>query len=388
MSASTKPRLATRPTHHHLAIILLAFALGFFAGQQASPLRAAVSECDEAQPEWLMCEDFEDGHLGWREWFDQSAFTQCDGCPDGVNDPSRILLTDAPGAAASGDWALHMPAAEAAGYRGGSLTYRSCEGEKRAGCRLVGYEKLHFRTRVRLAEDHQYVHHFLAINGTQPNNYWDSDGNAGCRPNGRRAAGTTLDFNKDRELFFYTYFPDMKCDSGGYCSDEYVRRICEGCAQKDMPCSRGPECCWGNHFKPEEPVYIPRGRWVCLELMVELNTPGEADGTMAFWVDGALALEVPGMHWRDIPQLQLNKAWLMHYIAGGDAEQSNKVWFDDMVVSEEYIGCSGPAAPTEVPPTATAVATTVPIEPTAGPVPSAAPEDRWWNYLPRLWQHR
>lgn len=356
-----------------LALCALGLATGLLAGLAAPPLRAAVSECDAPRSEWLMCEDFEDGGLGWPAWFAASPFTECNGCrADGSNDPDRIQLTNAPGAAFSGDWAVHMPAAAAAGYQGASLTYRSCQGPKRAGCNLVGYETLHFRTRVRLDETHQYVHHFLELGGTRPDRYWDSDGNAGCRPDGLRWAGTTLDFDRDHALFFYTYFPDMRCDAGGYCSGDYARRICEGCAAKNMPCRQRQECCWGNLFKPEPAVFLAPGQWVCLELMLQLNTPGQADGRMAFWIDGLPALEVDGMRWRDVPELQLNKAWLMHYIAAGDADQSNPVWFDDMVVSTDYIGCDGPsAAPSDTP------------APTS-PTPSA----RWWSFLPWLQRPR
>ena len=339
----------------------IALATGVVSGLHAGPhLARAQSPCAEPRPGWLACEDFELGELGWADWFAASPFTECNGCRDGQNDPARIRLTSDPKLVHSGEWAVEMPAEESAGYQGGALTFRSCLGEKRAGCVLEGYDRLHMRTRVRLAEDHEYVHHFLAIAGTRPDRYWDSDGNAGCRPNGVRWAGTTLDFNADRELFFYTYFPEMRCDSGGYCSGDTVRRICEGCAAKEMPCAAGPECCWGNIFRPDEPVILPRGEWVCLELMMELNTPGEADGRMAFWVDGVLALEQTGMHWRDTPALQLNKAWLMHYIAGGDADQSNQVVFDDMIVSTEYIGCG-------VAPTAT------PVAPTSRPSSSETP---------------
>lgn len=370
-AADVRRAIDLLPIRRTALSLTLAFAAGLLAGQAGVPLRAAASECDAARPEWLMCEDFEDGHLGWAEWFAASPFTECIGCrPDGTNNPDRIRLTDDPGAAYSGDWAIHMPAAEAAGFQGGALTFRTCDGPKRAGCNLVGHERLHFRVRVRLAEDHAYVHHFLSIDGTRPNRYWDADGNAGCRPNGLRAVGTTLDFNRDRELFFYTYFPDMRCDSGGYCSGDTVRDICALCATKEMPCSRGPECCWGNHFAPEPPFLLPRGQWVCLELMMELNTPGRADGRMAFWVDGLNALEVTGMRLRDIPELQLNKAWLQHYIAGGDAEQANAVWFDDMVVSTDYIGCAGPQA-TE-PATATAAPTGTPSA-TAGATATEPP---------------
>jgi hypothetical protein len=124
--------------------------------------------------------------------------------------------------------------------------------------------------------------------------------------------------------------------------------------------------------------------------MMQLNTPGQADGRMAFWIDGQPALEVQGMRWRDIPELQLNKAWLMHYIAAGDAEQSNPVWFDDMVVSREYIGCAGglpePTVTDAPPPSATPVGPT-PGEPTRAiptPVEPTPGVERWWNFLPSL----
>ena len=305
----------------------------------ASPPAASAATCDEPGPGWLACEDFEGGGAGWASWFAQSPFVECLGCADGNENPDRIRLDGDPANAHDGTWSLHMPAAEAAQFQGAALSFRTCEGDPSPGCTLQGYDELYFRTWVRLAEDHQYVHHFLSIGGTQPDEYWGGDGNAGCRPNGYRHAGTTVDFNTDHELFFYTYFPDMNCDAGGYCSGEYAQNICDGCATKDMPCDNGLECCWGNHFSSEPAVVLPRGQWVCLEMMMRINTVGQSDGVMAFWVDDQLGHEQIGMHWRDVPELQLNKAWLQHYIAPGDAEQSNQIWFDDVVVSTQRIGC-------------------------------------------------
>lgn len=308
------------------------------------PAAAAASECDNPAPDWLACEDFEGGGQGWQAWFAGSPFTECNGClTGGDNDPERIQLLEDASQAHDGSWSLYLPATAAAGYRGASLTWRNCDGQKRAGCNLLGEDQLHFRTWVRLAPDHQYVHHFLSVAGTQPSNYWDSDGNAGCRPNGYRAAGTTLDFDSGdgpHPLWFYTYTPDMRCDSGGYCSGSYAQSICDGCATKDMPCTtNGLECCWGNAYRPAPDIRLERGRWVCLELMMRLNTPGQSDGEMAFWMDGSLAHTQSGMYWRDVAELQLNKGWLQHYVASGDATQPNRVWFDDMIVSTSYIGC-------------------------------------------------
>jgi hypothetical protein len=62
-----------------------------------------AGECDTPSPEWLMCEDFESGGLGWEAWFAQSPFIECNGCVDGVNNPDRIaLLEDASAGARRG----------------------------------------------------------------------------------------------------------------------------------------------------------------------------------------------------------------------------------------------------------------------------------------------
>lgn len=298
---------------------------------------AAASPCDEPGAGWLLCEDFEAGNLGWSDWYAQSQWTECDGCPDGANDPDRIRLDQ--DQTHDGSWSITMPGTDASN-RGGTLRFATCDGEQNSGCVLQGHERLYFQTRVRLDQDHNYVHHFLGLGGSRPDQYWDANGNAGCRPNGERWAGTRVDLNPDHELFFYTYYPGMNCDSGGYCSGDYAQGICDGCADRDMPCTNGPECCWGNHFSPEPPVVLQTETWTCLEMMMELNTPGQADGSMAFWVDDALGHEADGLAWRDVPELQLNRAMLEHYIAAGDTDHPNQIWFDDVIVSAERIGCS------------------------------------------------
>ncbi len=356
------PRLRSSAAAAALTLAVSA-ALGLAAAVAG---RAEAGACDDAPPEWLVCEDFEAGGLGWERWFAQSPWVECISCPNGVNDPARIRLVDDPAQAHGGRWSLHMPAEAGGGYQGGALTWRSCDGPKRQGCRLTGRDELYMRAWVRLADDHQKVHHFLSIDGTRPGGYWESDGNAGCRPNGLSWAGTTLDFNERRELFFYTYFPGMRCDRGGYCSGDRVRQICDLCATKGMPCDGGPECCWGNLFQSAAPVILPRGRWACLEIQMRLNTPGQADGTMAYWLDGQLGHAQAGMRWRETDALQLNKVWLQHYLAAGDADRPNRVWFDDVVVSTAPIGC-GFAPP------ASATAVTSPAAPTA--VASPSPSD-------------
>src|SRR5690606_28743231 len=65
---------------------------------------ASAATCDSPAPEWLACEDFEDGALGWEAWFAQSPWVECNGCSSGTNNPDRIQLLNDASAAHSGNW--------------------------------------------------------------------------------------------------------------------------------------------------------------------------------------------------------------------------------------------------------------------------------------------
>jgi len=134
----------------------------------------------------------------------------------------------------------------------------------------------------------------------------------------------------------------MSCDPGSSCAN-YAdpQAICDGCAQKDMPCNNGLECCWGNLFRPSPDVPFPLDQWVCFEMMMKVNDVGQANGEMAYWINGALAHEVKTMDFRTDDMLKVNLVRLQHYITTGDANNhSNRIWFDDVVVSPEPIGCN------------------------------------------------
>ena len=97
---------------------------------------------------------------------------------------------------------------------------------------------------------------------------------------------------------------------------------------------------WGNSFMPEPPVVPERGRWYAMEMMIQANTPGKADGRQAFWVDGKKVGDFGGIEWRATADLQANAFWLMSYVTEHSAKTNkvNRVWFDDVVVATEYIG--------------------------------------------------
>jgi len=303
-------------------------------GGDAPADTAGQHSCSNPLPQWLLCEDFESGSGDFDAFLAASDFIS----GVGVDDRGRVRLDDS--APHSGQWALYLPAEPASGYRGASLDWRDCVGEQRSNCDMNSHELLYFRAWIRFADDHRYVHHFLNIGGSQPDDYW-YHGTAGCLPNGELSMGTTVDFREgSHESFFYTYFPEMSCDTR---CERYmdVQAVCQECADKGLPtCDEQPQCCWGNIFEPDPPVAFPVGRWFCFEMMMQANTPGEHDGAMAYWVDGELVHRVDGMMWRTSPTLALNRVRLQHYITSEDAEQfSNRVWFDDVVVSTAPIGC-------------------------------------------------
>lgn len=294
-----------------------------------------VASCDDPDPAWVFCEDFEAGDGDWDAWWGQTDFVAA----IGGDDRGRITLSDAE--PFSGGWAAYLPAAASAGNRGATLDWWDCDGEQASGCGLESHDQLYFRAYVRFAEDHRYVHHFLSVGGSQPDDFW-YHGTAGCLPNGELAMSTTVDHREGtHESFFYTYHPEMRCDTR---CDRYadVGRICAECADKGLPtCDEQPQCCWGNHEEPDPPVAFPVGEWFCFEMTMRANTPGAHDGEMAYWIDDELAHRVDGMMWRTTERLALNRVRLQHYITESDAEgHANRVSFDDVVVSTERIGCA------------------------------------------------
>ncbi len=291
--------------------------------------------CASPDANWVFCEDFEQGGGDFDTWLAGSDFI---GGP-GTDDRGRVdLVTDHH---QSGSYSAFMPASPDSGYQGASLDWYACDGAQASNCALQSFDQLYFRAWIRFADDHAYVHHFMNISGSQPDDYW-YHGTAGCMPNGSLAMGTTVDHRTDtHESFFYTYYPGMNCDTncGNYAD---VAAICAECANKGLPtCDQQQQCCWGNHYEAATPHYFPVGQWFCFEMMMKANTVGQTDGEMAYWVDGALVHEETSMMWRTSPTLALNRVRVQHYITSGDAEShSNQVWFDDVVVSTQPVGCN------------------------------------------------
>lgn len=201
---------------------------------------------------------------------------------------------------------------------------------------MPGADRVYARVYVKLSPDYQYHHHFITLLGNERTNRWSAFGKAGLKPNGTYfSSGMEAWFAWGRnpppgELHLYTYYLDMEPDRK---MDKY----------------------WGNSFFAPGPGkgkagtekrVIPKlNEWQCWEFMIQANSaPDKSDGKQAMWLDGQLVAEFTGIRWRNKDDLKVNAFWLQHY--GYDESDPTKghwgeketAWFDDLVISTEYVG--------------------------------------------------
>jgi hypothetical protein len=275
------------------------------------------------------------------------------------------LDPDAPEASAS-RWSLRMTATR--GLNEGGHLYRTFQ---------PGHDRLFLRFYVKFAPDAGFNHHFVSLGGEiNPAKY--AVGRAGLRPVDRWNSGiepAASSQHGERETLappgiwhFYTYWPEMR----SWQSEE-------GKALND-----DGRAFYGNNFEPDKPVPVPRGEWVAVEMMVQMNSsPDRYDGEQAVWIDGKLAgrfatgtmtgrwfrdqflldpagQPFEGFRWRTDPRVQINKLWLSHYVSADSAfprtdkyaaahpefrvnRDEQTVWFACIVAATAYIGPLGGA---------------------------------------------
>lgn len=220
-----------------------------------------------------------------------------------------------------------------------------------------GYDRLHYRFYVRFSQDCAPIHHFFHVGGYNPLTAWPQGG-AGTRPQGDERFSTGVEpHGASWRWDFYSYWMEMGASP-----------------------PRGQ--CWGNSFLRDTAPAVTRGQWQCLELMMKLNDVGQSNGEMALWLDGKLVSHMgpgyprgkwiydkfipgeggeglrwndkrgepeslkfteggdpfAGFRWRSDENLQLNILWLLCYITKAETGHVSQIWFDDIVVAQDYIG--------------------------------------------------
>jgi hypothetical protein len=88
-----------------------------------------------------------------------------------------------------------------------------------------------------------------------------------------------------------------------------------------------------------------RDKWMCIEVHMKLNTLGQSDGEMAFWVDGHVEAQKTGLNFRgSYGSYGINAIMLENYTNSG-APQTQSRYFDNFVVSKNRIGCVADVRP-------------------------------------------
>jgi len=185
-----------------------------------------------------------------------------------------------------------------------------------------GYETVHFRRYIKFGDDYDQGnlnHVGGSLYAVASDDRWAEMGKAGVRPAGDDRFGASFEpwrawgrNSPPGAMMLYTYWMDMQRDPDGHY--------------------------WGSNLTPpqEGQVVLERGRWYCLEHMIKANTPGEPDGEMAAWIDGELYIHLTGFRWRTAPQVKLKRVGLGLYIH--QSRRANTVWYDDVALSDGYIG--------------------------------------------------
>jgi len=285
----------------------------------------------ESDPQVLLHEDFESGSIDdlAKRWESVS------------NDGGRVLaFSDSVPPGSSGKRCIQSTAT--LGQNTGVHLYRRLPRE---------VDRAFARFYVKFAPENDYTHHFVHFGGYHPSTSWPQGG-AGERPRGDERVTVGIEpfgeygtYPPPGAWFFYAYWHEMKVSA----DNKY----------------------WGNGLRPAQPQQIPKDKWQCVEIMLQLNsTPDKHDGELALWLDGkpvahfapgarrgpwsgmgfALRDEggepFEGFNFRTSTDLKINFFWLLHYVTENAARQNkvakpnptNRVWFDDIVVATTYIG--------------------------------------------------
>lgn len=208
-----------------------------------------------------------------------------------------------------------------------------------------GQEKIYLRFYTKLDKNTVNPHHFVKIRAITPG-FWPS---AGQKPPGDKAFWTGIEPLSDNTWNFYTYWHEM-----------------HSWQSREGHTDGRPNPYYGNVFHVPAQTPFKKGEWICVEAMVKANTPGKFDGEKAFYINGELIghwkkgephgewrndkfiiggdnpRPFGGFNWRTIEDVKINEIKLQWYLSAPHLEKAtqdaNSVYFDNIVVSTEYIG--------------------------------------------------
>lgn len=87
---------------------------------------------------------------------------------------------------------------------------------------------------------------------------------------------------------------------------------------------------------------LHHGDWYCVEGHVQMNTPGEADGLLAGWVDGVAAFSRDDLRFRRAsePNVSIDSFWFDVYFGGRNVTPVDlSIDFDSLAFGQDRLGC-------------------------------------------------
>ena len=324
------------------AILILSCVASAFAAETLPAKGLAAKYPGDAgierDPAVVFAENFDEPALDalWKRW-------------ETVTDkPGMSFSTDVP-AGSAGKQSLIMERTRGSGVH----LYRRVKNANGG----VGYDRVVARYYVEFDPQCGEIHHFgTTLGGNNPATPWPSV-KAGFPTDGAKSFWVGIEpFGKSWTWDYYTYW----------------------CEMRGSP-PRGQT--WGNSFIRDRSLKIEKGKWICVEQMIQMNDVGKSNGEQALWIDGKLVshlgegfprglwaydkftpgkggdgirwsrekngperFKVPeggapfeGFRWRTVPELNVNCVWLYLYTEKA-AGHRIKVWFDNVVVATNYIG--------------------------------------------------
>jgi hypothetical protein len=233
----------------------------------------------------LFSDDFESGTL--------------DAWQDGINPSLHRVATDSSAQSGSRYLAVTFPA----GRDGGWLTRFF----------LPGDDSMYVSYHVRFPSSWSGGTKLVAFYGSRVDDQWSGMGKAGLCPTGTDFFATMMlaeETGDPGPVRFYTYYPAMRREPNGV-------------------------TCWGRYGDGSEsytpPLTLSPKVWHRIELSVRLNTPGQANGQQAFWIDGAQRGSWSGLSFRDTTDLRLNAVQLVFSVTGG-VPRPQELHVDNLVV--------------------------------------------------------
>jgi hypothetical protein len=88
---------------------------------------------------------------------------------------------------------------------------------------------------------------------------------------------------------------------------------------------------------------LKAGQWYCVETRSRINTGGSSNpnGEHALWIDGKLQWKVSGVqNDKDLPNKDIKIVEIFSGWFQNGSPRTQSIWFDNMVVADEYIGCA------------------------------------------------